>query len=909
MLKSVLKHINLYSKIDILWNRNLESEPMSNNIIFSCIMPVYNVEKYVSEAINSILHQTIGFKKHIELILVNDGSTDGSGHICRKYKEQYPDNIVYIDKTNGGVSSARNAGLDCATGKYITFLDSDDMLSSDAFEKVETFFNEHYEDVDFVCIPLQFFEAKTGPHIANYRFSESKVVDIRTEYSYINQFCNSAFFKSDAAKMFRFDTKLKIGEDSKYANQILFEKCKYGVLNTCFYLYRRRDENDSVIQSSLHNKHLYTDKMEHHLKFLVDYSIEKFGLVLPYVQFLVMYDMQWMLKTERIPIFLNETEKNTLHKNIDYLLSVTDEQYICDQTSINNELKNYLVLRKNEFNTQLFELRDDVVQIVGKNIFLLKSQIAFANIIEIQGNRLYFAATIRGLFNDLDYTVAAQIGDEIYNATPIHTSYRDLYCLDRQAIPAYCFEINVPFEPGKEQKIAFFICYKDITIPLQLDYTTLSNLNRFTGMYLLSNNHLISHCKDGLNNKLCIEPYAISRVIRRERLLYRHLKRYYPQYQKKVMAFRAVNHLFRWFFVRKKRVWLFTDRFDRADDNAEVLYNYAIKQKDGINKYFVIDGESPDYKRLKPLGHIVKDKSLFHKLLVMNCEKIISSHANQETYYPFDTGAIRFYTGFLTAQRVFLQHGVMLSDLSEWLFRLNKNLHLIVTSSLSEHSSFVQGKYGYEESTIRLLGLPRYDNLRKDRKNYILFAPTWNKNLVGHIQDGERIYNPDFKKTDYFKKINAFLNNTEFLSSLNTLGYRILFKPHPNLYEQLCDFSKNPYVEFADWSVSYNTLFREAALLITDYSSVAFDFAYTKSPVIYYQFSDFHLTEGYFSFKDMGFGEVVIKENDLVTLILDYARNNFAMKDLYKKRVDEFFYYKDYNNCERCYRAILDMPI
>lgn len=882
---------------------------MNNNIIFSCIMPVYNVEKYVAEAIDSVLYQSIGFKKHIELILVNDGSTDESGTICKQYKNRYPHNIIYIEKENGGVSSARNIGLEHANGKYISFPDSDDMFELDVFEKVYAFFEKHYTEIDFVCIPLQFFEAKTGPHIANYRFAESKVVDIRTDYSYINQFCNSAFFKSDAAKMFRFDSKLKIGEDSKYANQILLEKCKYGALNTCSYLYRRRDANDSAIQSSLHNKHLYTDKMEHHLKFLVDYSIEKFGLVLPYVQFLVMYDMQWMLKTEKIPITLTEVEKDTLHKNIDYLLSVANEQYIRDQKSINNELKDYLILRKNSFETQLFELRDDVVRIVGKNIFSLKSQIAFANIIEVKGTRLYFAGTIRSLFNDLDYTVTAQIGDEIYNSTPIPTSYRDLYCLDRQAIPAYCFEVDVPFEAGKEQEIAFFICYKDITIPLQLNYTTLSNLNRFTGMYLLSNNHLISHCKDGQNNKLCIEPYAISRVIRRERLLYRHLKRYYPQYQKKVMAFRAANHLFRLFFIRKKRVWLFTDRFDRADDNAEVLYKYALKQKDGIKKYFVIDGNSPDYKRLKTLGRIVKDKSIFHKLLVMNCEKNISSHANQETYYPFDTGAIRFYTGFLTAQRVFLQHGVMLSDLSEWLFRLHKNLHLIVTSSLSEHSSFVQGNYGYEESTIQLLGLPRYDNLRKDRKDYIVFAPTWNKNLVGQTQGGERAYNPSFKNTEYFKKIDSFLNNTEFLSALEILGYRVLFKPHPNLCEQLSDFSRNPYVEFADWNVSYNTLFREAALLITDYSSVAVDFAYTESPVVYYQFENFHQPQGYFSFKDMGFGEVVTEESDLVSLVLDYARNNFAMKDLYKKRVDEFFYYKDYNNCERCYRAILDMPI
>ena len=92
----------------------------------SVIIPVYNVEKYLEETIESVVNQTIGFD-NIQMILVNDGSPDNSEEICLKYKEKYPDNVVYVKQENAGVSSARNNGLKHATGKYVNFFDSDDI--------------------------------------------------------------------------------------------------------------------------------------------------------------------------------------------------------------------------------------------------------------------------------------------------------------------------------------------------------------------------------------------------------------------------------------------------------------------------------------------------------------------------------------------------------------------------------------------------------------------------------------------------------------------------------------------------------------------------------------------------------------------------------------------------------------
>ena len=83
---------------------------------YSVIVPVYNAERFVGEAIESLVDQTLGFEDTIQLILVNDGSTDGSALVCKQYQERYPRNVVFIDMEHGGVGAARNAGLQYATG-------------------------------------------------------------------------------------------------------------------------------------------------------------------------------------------------------------------------------------------------------------------------------------------------------------------------------------------------------------------------------------------------------------------------------------------------------------------------------------------------------------------------------------------------------------------------------------------------------------------------------------------------------------------------------------------------------------------------------------------------------------------------------------------------------------------------
>lgn len=99
----------------------------------SVIVPMYNVENYIKECLDSLVNQTL---KDMEVIVVNDGSTDGGVEIVESYCKKYPDLIRLVHKENGGLSDARNYGIPYAKGKYIGFLDSDDYVESTMYEKM-----------------------------------------------------------------------------------------------------------------------------------------------------------------------------------------------------------------------------------------------------------------------------------------------------------------------------------------------------------------------------------------------------------------------------------------------------------------------------------------------------------------------------------------------------------------------------------------------------------------------------------------------------------------------------------------------------------------------------------------------------------------------------------------------------
>lgn len=295
---------------------------------FSVIIPIYNVENYLSEAIESVINQTIGFKDNIQLILINDGSTDNSEKICMQYKQKYPDNIIYVKQENGGVSSARNTGMQYIEGEYVNFLDGDDKWNLDVFELVWDFFKKN--DVKLVACRKKYFEAIDDYHVLDYVFEEDKIINIEQDYQYIHLHAASTFFEANTARKYKFDVNLKYGEDAKFVSEILIDEKKYAVLRNAIYNYRKRINETSILQKSFSDIRWYNETIKNYHEKIIEKSIKNQGKILPYVQYILMYDLKGRISKE-FPNFMNDEQKRQYRDLLLKLIKNFEDYIICEQ--------------------------------------------------------------------------------------------------------------------------------------------------------------------------------------------------------------------------------------------------------------------------------------------------------------------------------------------------------------------------------------------------------------------------------------------------------------------------------------------------------------------------------------------------------------------------------------------------
>ena len=245
------------------------------------IVPVYNVEHYLDKCLDSLVNQTY---KNLEIIVINDGSTDNSGEICQDYAQK-DNRIVYIEKENGGQAEARNIGLDRMTGSYVTFVDSDDWVEVDYVETLYKKITKYQADI--AVGNYYSFNESEGMyyfHIFGDSYYEKMYDNVSIfENLYESQEMKSfalisvwgKLYKADLFKQLRFDIG-KLGEDG-YLNQkiyLLAEKTIY--LNKGLYAYRQREGSSSRIWTEKW-MHALVDAMSERITLLANmgYPLEK----------------------------------------------------------------------------------------------------------------------------------------------------------------------------------------------------------------------------------------------------------------------------------------------------------------------------------------------------------------------------------------------------------------------------------------------------------------------------------------------------------------------------------------------------------------------------------------------------------------------------------------------------------
>lgn len=884
---------------------------------FTVVTPVYNVEKYLEETIESVIAQTIGFEENIQMILVNDGSPDNSGEICQRYQEKYPNNILYLEKENGGVSSARNEAIPYIEGKYVNFLDSDDKWEEDALAIVYDFFEKNYKKIDVVAARKRLFEAREGYHNFDYKFEKTRVVYLLTQYDHVHLDVTAAFIKAEAIGEHRFCTKLKYGEDAAFINEIILEKCTIGMVREAEHLYRKRYDNSSALQNELKSESYYVDSPKYFHQALFDKSIERYGKIQDFIQYTVMHDIGWRIQRDVGP-YLNDSEMKSYKKVIRNILEKIDDRIILRQRTFYKEYKVYAMSLKYGRDIRK-ELVYDMGKLLFQNIELLNfldiTSMVTIIILEIEGKNLHLEGKINTWIPDEDYEIVAEGNGKRYPIT-----FFDVRQFDKKGLDGICyrgkgFRLDIPLKKNgkkqeKEWEISFSIWYREIyRKKINFSFGKFAHLNEEETSYYYKKPYLVRR----------EEKKLICKTVSRN-----EVSEYEKMYQKTLeqLGLQELNIYRKWYFMmnklKRKEIWLVSDRFNQVDDNGEHLFLYLVKHNPkGVKVYFVLEKGCPDYMRLKKYGKVVEYDSFRYKMLFLLSDKIISSQASDTHLNAFEEMRI-YMSNLYNFKFVFLQHGIIKDDLSGWFHKLNKNLKIFVCSGKTERKSLLDDDYYYDDRVIQMTGLPRFDNLMrlskegKKQQKKIFVIPTWRYAMKDcYDKFGQHsIYSENFKESEYFKFYNGLMQDERLLSCMRKKGYQGVFGLHPLLVEQWVDFQENDVFKINHGKVNYQKEFTESSLLVTDYSSVFFDFSWLKKPVVYTQFDkeEFFASHSYeqgdFDYERDGFGPVCTNYEEAVRAIINLVENDCQMEEKYAKRVEEFYPFFDENNCKRVTEAI-----
>lgn len=351
---------------------------------------------------------------------------------------------------------------------------------------------------------------------------------------------------------------------------------------------------------------------------------------------------------------------------------------------------------------------------------------------------------------------------------------------------------------------------------------------------------------------------------------------------------------------KKERIWLICEQPNMARDNGIAFYNYCMRRKlKGIKIYYLLDFNSPDYEEIYYKDNLINYGSFKHFLYLFKAEVHIM--AFKDAIFPSEiVGKIFRKLRLVNGQRVYLKHGIIKDDIKMY-HSDNFDINLFITAAEDEYK-FILDKYGFDSTVVKLLGLCRFDLLNNEldkEKIKIIIMPTWRRWIKEGFEDSE-FYN---KYCELIKELTEI-----YKDKLNISCY---FYLHNNFQRYASVFKDTQVVKIiTSKEYKVNALIKECNLMITDYSSVAFDFAYLNKPIIYYQF-DYgkvrreHYESGYFSYENHGFGPVSYNIEELKEQIIEIENNNFNVTKLYAKRSEKFFMYRDKSNCERTYNEIL----
>ena len=472
---------------------------------------------------------------------------------------------------------------------------------------------------------------------------------------------------------------------------------------------------------------------------------------------------------------------------------------------------------------------------------------------------------------------------------------------------------DIPLEQDSFPQIFYFyISYNHANIEIFPSLGLFSHLTPTSNGYYVSQDYIIKY----IGKRLVLFPYSQQLEIYSEQLYLYELKKLkkdhiikirkkFKKYKKKMKD------------IKKFQIWLINDRPDEANDNGEFFFRFLkLKNPKGIKPYFIIKKNCSDFQRLKKLDNILNLESDKYQDIYLKTDKIISSISNTLLFNPFNNEQ-KYVRDLFHFTIIFLQNGIIKDDLSKYLNKYITQFNLFITSSKEEYLSILNSNYGYTKTEVALTGIPRYDNLQRlksivNNNKRILIIPSWRMNIKGTINKltYESIHSDLFISTEFFNFYNNLINDKILLSVMKKYDYKGTLCLHPYFKSQWIDFSQNEIFNVIE-KCDYQNLFIKSSLLITDYSSIFFDFGYLRKPIIYahFDYKDYrknHFQKGYFDYNKDGFGPICKDIKCTINEIIIQIKRNCVLKEKYLNRIKKFFFFSDENNNERIFEEIIN---
>lgn len=815
--------------------------------------------------------------------------------------------------------AALHHGINAATCEYTAILNCGDKLDKMfAFNCLKVF--DQKKTINIVAVNSFTFIPnldRDEPSITNLDYSlVGSFIDLTQNPERVRTSINAALFKTDELKKLKIDQSLLYNQAGAKAIIDFQNKHKcVGFAKKGEYHFFTPQEDNALYHFPANHKDWYTESFE---KFLLPILSQFEKLPPAFVQYFGIYHVQARFLSN----LDNRNKNNMTSDELSEFFIITKQalQFISDDIILQKN-RPEIIRYSMEASKMFLQLKYNLNEALPLNItqgnyelylsynnihvYTMNSQRVSIHVMEYQQGKVVIDGSFREVFDTSILELYAMFNNKKYPLV-----YNDRYSLTKYfGVSAYKkFTFHCEFkldEPVTNQTIAFYAKYKHTVVPVQISF-----IHHWAK---LAGNLPYGYWR--FNKYICtLEERAL--VIRKAKWYktlakeLRHLFFVLLQ-SRKGFALRVLYWLTKPYFAKKK-IWLMYDKMYKGGDSAEYLYRYSEKINDGITRYYIIDKDAAEYKKLKADGFKpVANKSLKHWMAFLNTDIALITNSHVFPFNGYNMERSSFIRDLCNFPSMCLQHGLTVQKCAMAQQRIIDNTRMYFIASKYEEMNLNHHAYNYNGfDIIKKTGIARYDGLINNDQKQILLSPTWrmyNAMPVTASEGQVRDYNPEFKNTLYYKIYNELINNEKLIETAKRTGYKIKYVLHPILTSQADDFTPNSEVEvIAATDVNYEKVFTESSLMVTDYSGVQFDFAYMKKPVVYFHSSQLpaHYEQGCFFYETMGFGEICTESEELVDLLCEYMANNCKMKQKYIDRVNDFYIYDDHNNCKRIYEQV-----